>query len=514
MGVPQRVPVPIVGGSAGIQHDAQQSERTVNMVVVTSDGAAKSTYALKALPGSFRWADLTLIITGNPQIRGMHMMAGRLFAVVAEKIAEVVYDATLNAFSTLTEYATLSTFSGRVCISDNSNKLVIGDGTGFYVLDLDTRALTQVLNEDTDIIRGTFSEYIDGYTLYFQRDSGRYYYSELNDPTTVRGLNYMTAEGSPDNTVAALVVNREVIIFGTDSIEFHFNSGGADNAFERISGGYISHGCAARWSVRKFDNSAVFLGRNEDGQGVVWRLGAAGAAPTRISNAHVERHIQKVLFAAIERRDLTEQITSLSYQNADGYFYHLNLPAVPATNNSPAQPSMTWVYNAAVPPALAWTEAGFMNPATGLHERALADHHVVYRGRDYTGAYDHAHIYELSDHYYRENTVPLVKWRETGGPMSFEGRGFALNRLEIMGNHGAGRDGGGPGSDPQVMVQFCWDGVWSDPVPRPWGKIGERNAKAVWDRCGWGHDLIIRVICSEPIAFTITNAWADVTVGR
>lgn len=506
-----RVPVPLIGPSSKARFEDQQSGETINLYPETNDADAKAVIALHAVPGFFRVADLTETITGDPAIRGFHIMGGRFFAVIAEKVCEITFPADLTAFTAPLILATLSTFTGRVCISDNNGKLIIGDGTGFFVLDLDTHALTPVLNENTDIIRGTFSRWIDGYTLYFERGSSRYYYSAINDAATVEGLNYFSAEGNPDNTIAAIVTNREVIIAGTDSLEGHFNSGGADNAFERRAGAYQDIGCAARWSLVACDNACAMVARNANGQGQVVRISSAGAAPLVISTPAVEHDIAKVLFSTLDRADLTEQITAFSYDESGHRFYVLNLPAVGATVNSPAQSSRTWVYDFVTG---LWHKRGYTNSATGLFERILADHHVMWRGRHYVGAYNVAHILEMSHDYYRDNTLPLIKWRETAGPMSFQGRRWSLNRLEIQGNTGHGRDGGVQGSDPQVMVQFCWDGVWSAPVPRGWGKIGERNARAVWDRCGSGYELVMRVYCSEPIQFALTAGLADVTVGR
>lgn len=509
----QRVRLPLIGPSSKASSGAQQSAVTINMIPEVNDADAKAVVALHSAPGFFRVADWSEQIAGTPQIRGFHKMGERFFAVIAEKICEVTFSPTLTAFSTLIEFGSLSTFSGRVGMSDNGGKLVIGDGTPFLVLDLDTHTLTPVLDEDTDPIRGTFSRWIDGYTLYFQRDSGKYHYSELNDPTTVRGLNYLSAEGNPDNIEAAIVANREVIIVGSASTEWHANAGGADNAFERISGGYIEHGTAARWSVCAFDNTVVMVGKNAEGAGVVWRLGGAGAAFSRISTHAVEKCIAKVLFSSLDRRDLTEQITAFAYQDAGHSYYVLNLPAVLATVNSPAQRSMTWVYDAATQ---LWHERAYRNPDTGQFERILSDHHVLWKGRHYTGAYNLAHVYEMSLNYFRENTLELVKLRESAGPLNFGGKRFSLHKIGIEGEVGVGRDADVQGSHPQIMLQVSWDGgfTWSNEVWRSWGKIGERNCRAEWGPMGSGYDLVVRVSCSEPIRFVLTGGWADVTVGR
>lgn len=509
----QRVAVGIVGPSNKARSVTQQSGRTVNLYPEVNDPDSKSVVALYSAPGYFRWANLTALVTEGAAIRAVHIMGSRFFLVAGASVYEVEYDETLQSFNTLTELDTLATDEGRVGMSDNNGILVLGDGTGFFSLDPDSPAITPILNEDLDVIPGTFSRFFDGYTLFFQADTGLFYYSAINDATTVEGLNYMSAEGSPDNTVAALVINRQAIILGSESIEFHYNSGDADNPFQRIAGGFIEHGCAARWSAVKFDNTAVFVGRNSEGQGVVWRLGGAGAEPQRISSHAVEKCIEKVLFAGVARDDLTEQITAYADQVEGHPRYVLNLPAVPATTNSPAQPSMTWAYDAST---RLWCELGSMNPTTGLFERARADQHVIWRGRHYYGSYSDPWIYELSPNYYREGEDRYwVKFRESSH-LSFDGRRFKINALTIEMETGVGRDGAVQGSNPTIMLQVSWDGgrTFGSIVTRSIGAIGEYQTEVRFGPLGSGRDCVLRLSISDPVRVCITGAHADVEVGR
>jgi hypothetical protein len=370
----QRVPLGIVGPSSKAYSEAQIAGRSVNLLTEIVDGRA----ALRAVEGYFRWADLTSAVPASARIRGFHQMGDRLFVVAANKVVEVTRDPTEATFSSVIELASLATTTGRVGMSDNNGKVVIGDGTGFFVLDLDTHALDPVLDDpgNGEPIRGFYSVYDNGTTLYFERDSSKYWYSELNDPATVLGLSFFSAEFSPDFTVNAYAVNGEIVIPGQETTEFHTNTGDADNPFSRIPGGHIEYGCVGRWASCKFDNSVVMVGRSKEGQGKVYRLGAAGGPPSIISTPAVEKCIEKVLFAFA---DVTESVTMWSEQNAGHACCVLNLPAVPATVNNPAQPSMTWVYDSSVPAPLNWHERGYMNPATGQFERILSDFHVTWR---------------------------------------------------------------------------------------------------------------------------------------
>jgi hypothetical protein len=496
----QRVPVPLIGGSEKASSSFHESGRAVNLYMEQINGK----WALKHVPGFFRWLDITAYVTAGHEIRGMHVMAGRLFCVVGNQIGEV-YPTNVIVF-----LATLSTFTGRVGMADLDGKLVVGDGTGFFVFDFDTSILSPVLNDGEEAIRGYICRALNSQMLYFERDSSTYHYSAINDPATVEGLSFFSAESSPDYTINAHVVGDQITILGTDTTEGHYNSGDADNPFQRISGAVSEYGSVGRWANCKFDNTVVMVGRNADGGGKVLRLGAAGASAEVISSPAVEKAIEKVLFAY---SDVTERITMFAQEDAGHRFAFLNLPEVPETVNNPLQPSQTWVFDAAT---RLWHERGYMNPETGRFERILSDHHVYWRNRHYTGAYDFAHIYEMSRDYFRENTDPLVKWVESSGPLNMGGRLFTIYKLGIEMEVGVGRDAGVQGSEPLVIIRGSWDAgkTWSEEIPRSIGPIGDYDCRVETGPMGSGHNFVLNVICSEPVRITYTGAWADVSVHR
>jgi len=495
----QRVPLALIGGSDKAGSPAQESGRSVNLYVEIINGKP----ALKHVPGSFRWADAAETIpaiASDAPVRGMHVMGERAFCAIQNYLLEVFPN---NSFVVL---ANLETISGLVGFSDNAGKLVVGDGK-FWTYDFNTSALSPVLNDGEEQLLGFDSEWIDGTTLYFIRNTGTYYYSAIDDATTVLGLNFLSAEGNPDNILNAHVTNREIIILGTNSTEWHWDTGDANNPFQRISGGFVEHGCVGARANCKFDNTVVMVGKNLGGGGRVFRLGGAGSAPAVISTPAVEKAIEKVLFS---EGNLARQITMFPYDDQGHAFFMLNLPAVEATVNNPAQPSMTWAYDAATQ---LWHERGFTNPVTGQFERVLADQHIYWRGRHYTGAYNAPHLYEQSLDYYRENTLPLVKFREAGGPLNFGGRRFVVRKLIIEMETGVGRDGGVQGSDPLLMLQVRWGfGAWSNEITRPIGKIGEGRTRVEFGPCGSGYDFTPRISISDPVRVTITGAWVDVEV--
>jgi hypothetical protein len=158
-----------------------------------------------------------------------------------------------------------------------------------------------------------------------------------------------------------------------------------------------------------------------------------------------------------------------------------------------------------------WHERGFTNPATGQFERILGDQHIYWRGRHYTGAYNAPHIYEQSLDYYRENTLPLVKFRESAGPLWRGGKTFKVTQVGIEMEVGVGRDGGVQGSEPLIMLQYRWGyGPWSNEITRSIGKIGEGKTLVRFGPCGSGTDFMVRVRISDPVRVTLLPSWVDI----
>jgi len=490
-----RVSVGIVGGSDKAGSAAHEAGVSMNLFVEVINGKA----VLKAAPGFFRWLNIDDFLEGEPVIRGLHTMGDRLFCVVGNKVGEI-YPNNVIVF-----LVTLNTSTGRVGMSDNNGKLIVGDGL-FWEIDPNGPAIAQVLTEDGDPIEGYVSRWINGTTLYFKRDSSSYYYSEVGEPGTVLGLSFFSAEANPDKILNAYVLGDQIVIIGERTVEWHYNDpNDADNPFKRIQGGWTDTGCVSMWANCKFDNTVVMVGRNEHGAGKVVRLGGAGSAPQVISTQAVETAIAKVLFSYA---DLTRRVTMWSYDEAGHSFAILNLPGAIATVNNPEQPSETWAFDAAVPPQYAWSQRGYLNPETGEFERALSDHHAYWRGRHYTGAYDAPIIYEMSLDYRRENTEELVKRREIG-PINPTGTSsqWGCMYVDLVMERGVGKDGGVQGSEPKVMMQSRWGtGAWSNEVERDIGAMGEGQRSTVrFNSVGRGEQLSLRFSVSDPVRVTLVD---------
>ncbi len=121
----------------------------------------------------------------------------------------------------------------RVVFAKTSTDLLLA--AGGPIIQVRTRQ-SELLSENAP--RATFVQWIDGYTLACEVNSGRFYYSSPGDPKQWDPLDTFNADGNPDN-IANMIVTpfREIMIGGSDSIEQFQRVENGDPPFYR------------RWSV-------------------------------------------------------------------------------------------------------------------------------------------------------------------------------------------------------------------------------------------------------------------------
>lgn len=148
---------------------------------------------------------------------------------------------------------------------------------------------------------------IDGYFVFFCND-GRFFISAINDGTNIDALDFASAEANADGGVRAAVRGRELLLFGTKSLEFHTNTGAADFPFGRVHATDV--GCLCPGSVQTVESTTYFIAHD----GTVRSL--AGYQPQRISDHAIER--------LISAEPAKSGVTSMSWQEGGHAFYAIS----------------------------------------------------------------------------------------------------------------------------------------------------------------------------------------------
>lgn len=112
--------------------------------------------------------------------------------------------------------------------------------------------------------------YINGRVL-ATNNSNNFFWCQPFAPTVWTSA-YSNAEGSPDLLIALKVINKEIFLFGTRSVEIWQNSTDPTVIFEPISGGFINTGCVGPRAIAD-DSSGKLMWLNNKRQFVVWSAG-------------------------------------------------------------------------------------------------------------------------------------------------------------------------------------------------------------------------------------------------
>ena len=366
---------PILGSSYVARSVNAADSRMVNLFPEVVPDGGKEPAFLQRCPG------LRLVATvGDGPIRGMWKFGDFLYVASGGKL----YRADGNF--AVTELGLING-SGPVSMSDNGTQLFVACNPDAFIYNASTGVFAQIT--DVDFPGAVTVGYLDGYFVFNEPNSQRFWVTSLNDGTQIDPLDFASAEGNPDNIVSLMVDHREVWLFGNNTIEVWYNAGAADFPLERIQGAFMETGCLAPYSVAKLDNSVFWLGSDARGNGIVYRNNGYNAQ--RVSTHAVEWQIQQygVLNDAI----------GYSYQQDGHSFYVLTFPTANAT----------WVFDVATG---AWHERAAWDGVEFRRHRSNCQ--ANFAGEVLVGDWENGSLYALDPEVYDDSGATqrwLRSWR-------------------------------------------------------------------------------------------------------
>ena len=455
--------LPFVGPSYALANRKASVQRAVNLYLLGMETPSKAPFIMQAVPG------LTLFASLGAVIRGSFEAAGRSFFVAGSGLYE------LNASGGSTLLGTLASSTGAVDFAWGTTQLVIVDGPNGYVLTLASNAFGQITAAGW--LGSNRVAYLDGYFIFVDPGTQVFYISAIDDATNLDALDFASAESSPDDIVAHLVDHREVWLLGEQSIEVWFDAGAADFPFARNNGAICEVGCMATFSAQKIDNGLMWVGRDKNGAGIVYR--SVGYQPQRVSTIAVEEALQA-------STDLSAAVAYV-YQQDGQTFYCLNAPGL----------TSTWVYEVATG---AWHER------CDLVSGSLTAHRVT------------CHSFNFNKHLVGDATGKVYYLDKTKNTFNGDVRKCirispndvnpSRDRLqynEFVLDCSAGF--ASSGISPVAELSWSDDGgiTYGNPVQRSVGQIGQYFPRLIWQRLGMARDRVWKLEFSDNAPFTIVN---------
>lgn len=407
------------------------------------------------------------------EVRGGIAYNEKAYFVVGNTFYEV------NSAGTATSRGTLNTSTGLVSLAHNgvrdsaNQQIMIVDGTDGWYFDNDATTFNQIT--DTDFVASDLVVFIDGYFLFIQNgNSDRFWITSQYNAAAIDSNDFATAEGWPDHLQSVIASDRQVFLFGTETLEIWYNSGDTDNTFQRYQGGFKQHGCVARFTPARFDNSVIWLSRNERGDGQVVMLGDNYNSLV-VSSAELNYQIST--YANIE------DAFGYSYQHEGHEFYCLTFPTA----------NITWVYDASTKE---WHQRAHYIGSVLSRERYNC--HVFAFGKHLFGDFLNGNIYVLDGSIGTFAGSNVLRQRTTLSASDEENR-KRLSSIQLDMEEGIGS--AATASDDSFWLSYSKDGghTYSTAVEKSAGEGGQWDKRVFWTRLGEARNWIFRIETWTPL---------------
>jgi Phage stabilisation protein len=373
---------------------------------------------------------------------------------------------------------TIGTTNGFVNFASSGQVLALVDGDKGYGIQLATDAFAVTTDpgfppNPVDI------SYISGFWVVTAKNSQQFYFKLVSAPTW-NGLDFATAEGNPDNILSQKILNDELYLIGYKTVEVWDVTGNGASPFQRNRAVVIDHGCIAANSVGKAMDTLYWLGGDNLGQGIVWRLN--GYQVERVSTHEIEQKIAVM--------DYIINAFAVVYQQDGHVFYVLQFPSA----------GKTLVYDIING---VWAEWSYKDDFTGVENIWKASCHCFSAGNNLVGDTESGKVFALDKEVFTDDGNEIVT--ELITMVDKLGQSFLFfNELIIdietgMGNNLA------PGDDPKIGV------CWSDDAGHSWsnwrftsiGKIGRYGTVVRYDMLGSARNRVWWFRVTDPVKVVV-----------
>jgi hypothetical protein len=428
------------------------------------------------------------------EIRGMRALSGLKYAIAVcgNKVYRIATDLTYL------EVGTLLSDEGPVSITDN---IMTSDGLTAYLVDgahryyyiVDTNKFQVLPSSDGDWEGATVVDTVDNYVAYNEPGTQNWAVTDLGSPLSTT-LLYGSKDGSPDTLVSLIVDHRQVYLLGEVTTEVWVDVGSVipnliTFPFQRVAGTSSQNGCGAPFSVARFAETFMFLGRDTLGTATIGQM--RGYEYVRLSNHAVENSL--VGYDVSDARAWTFQV--------EGHeFYVITFPQI----------DLTWVYDLTTQQWFKWL---YWNTTTSTYERHRANCGIAFANKNLVGDYENGKIYSLSFDAFTDAGNPIRRLRRAPHITSDLQRQY-FEEFQIQFQPGVGLSTG-QGDNPQAMLRWSNDGgsTWSNEHWVSIGKIGNYLNRAIWRRLGWSRDRIFEVSLTDPVKAVIISANLKASAG-
>jgi hypothetical protein len=464
--------IALQGGSYEAKSIIANLQRCLNLYPEKNPEDAESPFTYYPTPG------LTLL-TDGPEVapwRGLYRASDqKLYGVIANKLY------VISESWTFTLIGTLNSRKNPVSIQDNGFELVVVDGANGYVVEFADYATFRILSNFQGADR---VDYIDSFFIFNEPNSQRFFTS-LSNTITFDPLYFASKTSNSDQLVVAVVVHREIWLLGQESTEVWTNVGAPDFPFQIVSGMFIQHGCAAKYSIGRHGADIFWLARDRNGHATV-AMGTAGNLARRISTRAIEDDFT--------RYSRLNDAVGFTYQLDGHVYYMLTFPTA----------NKTWVYDRTEE---LWHEECWSD-SDGVEHRHRAGAVAFAYDKIVVGDRVNGKLYFMDPEGYTHDTVPIKRLR-TFPHLVDEGKRVSYTRFIANMEVGTITD---RAANPFISLRWSdtRGASWNDAMIQSLGLTGEYHTSTLWNRLGMARDRVFELSWSGPMKTALNGAYIEV----
>ncbi len=424
-------------------------------------------YRLIPTPGLTSFADSL-----NGAVRGMSQNDGLLSGKAVIAAGLKVY--SMTSAGVTAEIGAITGADEVFFAASQSDLVMVADGAAYEV----TASLSAAISFPGATGSIIHVAEIAQRHLYIEEGSGRMWFSDVADPSTVPATSFVTAESEPDQLRAVRVIGDVIFLIGTRTTELWEYTGSNALPFRPIRGAVAKIGLLATGSTTEADGALFAAGRDQDGNEAIYRVN--GTQPQRISTFPIERLIEDV--TAANRPDIRltahgyggHSFIGLHLPDIGDYFYDLS--------------SGTWHRRREL-----------------FAARYLVAYFFAAWGERFAGDITAGTVYRLDRDVYTHNAATVRRVASTIIPIEDQRPQIDNLTVEMQGGVGLAT---GQGSDPEVMMRWAPNGrTYGNEIKATFGKLGDFGHRALFWNLGTMSPpaIAVEIAVSDPVAATVTG---------
>jgi hypothetical protein len=376
----------------------------------------------------------------------------------------------------------------------NETQLLVLNNGNLYVLTLATNVLTAVNMAQLQGGPNSVAQigFADGYCFAWFLNTHTFQMSALEDATTWSGLDVATVSLFPDNFMSMICDHREAWFFSLKKSAGYYNAGAGFPSYIPIQGAFAEFGAGATSATVQLDNSVFWIGQDERGGAVGYRLN--GYANQRVSTHAVEFAWQRYAIVADAR--------AYTYQEDGHSFWVIYFPSANAT----------WVYDVSTD---FWHQRGAWNAVSGTYDADHSQSHMYIFGKHLVGDWASGNIYEQSTAIFTDNGGILRGLRRSP-TLYLANKRIYYSDFEVDAQAGVAPqppllDGNGNPRPAQIMLRWSNDGgfTWSPTYLLNCGFAGQFNTRPRKPQVGMARKRVFEIAVTDPVAWRIGGAYVE-----